>query len=203
MIPSPITYGAASRVLISRFEAANEQVGAYWSDTELNATRKEIKQYYIAAQQHQCCYCALPNPSTHGLNWDVEHVVPRQTHAAFMFTGVNLAVACRECNSRKGRKQTLVDSSVTTYPSSPEAFLIVHPHFDNWTDHILRDDVTYASFTSKGKWTIRECDLNRFSGRMIGLRYAISDDRYENTVRRLLKEDMTLQEIVDKFPMLA
>jgi hypothetical protein len=114
-----------------------------------------------------------------------------------MFTEMNLAAACRECNSHKRAKETLVDPLANAYPLTPSAFYVVHPHYDNWSEHILRDHLTYASFSAKGAWTIKECNLNRFTGREIGLRYAISDVRYEEPVRQLLSGDMTLQQLVD------
>ncbi|MDP9984694.1 hypothetical protein J2W14_004121 [Pseudarthrobacter oxydans] len=114
-----------------------------------------------------------------------------------MFTQVNLGVACKECNGIKRDKETLVDPSALGYPSTSDAFLVVHPHFDEWSDHILRDHLTYASFTDKGKWTIKECRLTRFDERVIGLRYAISDSRYEDEVRSLLAGGSTLQQIAN------
>ena len=200
MIGTPIAYGQDSSALVGAFNDGAIKEADRWGEDDLDPTRKEIKQHYIAEQQHLCCYCGLPDPSTHGLDWDVEHIVPRKLHPAFMFTPANLAVACRECNSSKGSKETLVDPSTATYPSTADAFLVVHPHLDEWTTHILRDHLTFAAFTPKGEWTIKECNLNRFAGRSIGLRYAISDTRYEEQVRRLLDGGMSLQEIVAELP---
>lgn len=196
MIATLITYGMASAVLVASFDNGPVKDSARWSDADITPTRKEIKQHYIAEQRHLCCYCGLPDPAVHGLDWDVEHIAPRKLHPRFMFTPANLAVACRECNQHKGSKETLLDPSVSVYPLKADAFLIVHPHFDDWTEHILRDHLAYAAFTPKGEWTIKECNLNRFVGRSIGLRYPISDTRYEEPVRRLLDGGTTLQEIV-------
>lgn len=196
MIATPICYGLASSALVVAYGDAPAKDAARWSDAEVDLTRKEIKQHYIAEQHHLCCYCGLPDPAVHGLDWDVEHIAPRKRHPEFMFTPENLAVACRECNGHKGSKETLIDPSSSAYPSTADAFLIVHPHFDDWAKHILRDHLTYAAFTPRGEWTIKECKLNRFAGRSIGLRYPISDARYEEPVRRFLDGGMTLQEII-------
>lgn len=197
MISNPIMYCEKSAALVARYNAEPDKVSTYWSDDEVNLVRKEIKKHYIKEQQHLCCYCGMPDPSTHGSDWDVEHVVPQKRRPEFMFTPVNLGVACKECNGIKGAKETLVDPSVPAYPSTSDAFLIVHPHFDEWSDHILRDHLTYASFTDKGKWTIEQCRLTRFNEREIGLRYAISDSRYEDQVRSLLAGGSTLQQIAN------
>lgn len=197
MIVNRIVYCATSAALINRYQADADKDSKYWGHDDVTPVRKEIKNHYIKEQQHLCCYCGIPDPSNHGSDWDVEHVVPQQSRPDFMFTQENLAVACKECNSFKSAKETLVDPSASSYPSASDAFLIVHPHFDDWTDHILRDHLTYASFTDKGKWTIKECRLNRLNERIVGLRYPISDTRYEDTVRNLLAGGLTLQEALD------
>lgn len=201
MIANPIVYCEMSAALVSRYEADPERAATYWGQDEVTPVRKEIKAHYISEQQHLCCYCGLPDPAIHGLDWDVEHIVPRTRHPEFLFTQTNLSVACRECNGSKRAKETLVDPAASAYPSTSDAFLVVHPHFDEWSDHILRDHLTYASFTDKGRWTIKECRLNRFDERVIGLRYPISDGRYEETVRRLLADGSPLQEILDEIAL--
>lgn len=198
MISNSITYCEASAALVARYNADPSKVSTYWSEDEVTPVRKEIKAHYIKEQQHLCCYCGLPDPAIHGLDWDVEHIVPQKWHPEFLFTQVNLGVACRECNGNKGAKETLVDPAAFEYPTGSAAFLIVHPHFDEWSDHILRDHLTFASFTEKGKWTIKECRLNRFDERLVGLRYAISDRRYEELVRELLAGGATLQQVANQ-----
>ena len=203
MIVNAIVYCEASAALVSRYEADLERAATYWAEKEVTPVRKEIKAHYISEQQHLCCYCGLPDPAIHGLDWDVEHVVPQKRHPEFLFTQRNLSVACRECNGSKGAKETLVNPRTSAYPSTSDAFLVVHPHFDEWSDHILRDHLTYAAFTDKGRWTIKECRLNRFDERVIGLRYPISDGRYEEPVRRLLADGSTLQQILNEIALSA
>ncbi|MFJ6269418.1 HNH endonuclease [Pseudarthrobacter oxydans] len=197
MILNPIVYCEASSALVARYDSQPDKASTYWSEEEVTPVRLEIKAYYIKEQQHLCCYCGIPDPSIHGLDWDVEHVVPQKRRPEFMFTQVNLGVACKECNGSKRDKETLVDPSASAYPLTSDAFLVVHPHFDKWSDHILRDHLTYASFTKKGKWTIEECRLNRSNERVIGLQYPISDSRYEELVRSLLAGGSTLQQIAN------
>ena len=197
MTLKPIVYCKMSAALVARYDAASDKVSTYWGHKDVTPVRREIKAHYIREQQHLCCYCGIPDPSTHGLDWDVEHVVAQKPRPEFMFTPENLGVACKECNTSKSAKETLVDPSATPYPSTSDAFLVVHPHFDEWSDHILRDHLTYASFTDKGKWTIEECRLNRFNERVVGLRYAISDSRHEDFVRHLLAGGSTLQQIAN------
>lgn len=203
MILNPVVFCEASAALVALYDAEPDKISTYWSDEEVTPVRLEIKAHYIKEQQHLCCYCGLPDPSTHGLDWDVEHVVSKKHRPEFMFTQVNLGVACKECNGSKRDKETLVDPLATAYPSTSDAFIVVHPHFDEWSDHILRDDLTYASFTDKGKWTIEACRLNRFNERVIGLRFPLSDSRYEDQVRSLLADGSTLQQIANRIQHLV
>lgn len=197
MVLTPVSLSEASRAIVTEYDASTVKSGAHWSMKEVNAVRQEIKAHYIEAQQHLCCYCGIPDPANHHWDWDAEHIVPKALHPEFLFTAENLSVACRECNQAKRSKETLVDPTVSIYPVSSDAFLVVHPHFDEWSEHILRDNLTYASLSAKGAWTIKECNLNRFDGRVIGLRYPISDRRWEQPVRELLSGEMTLQEVID------
>lgn len=203
MVLNPVVYCETSAALVARYDAEPDKISTYWSDKEVTPVRLEIKAHYIKEQQHLCCYCGLPDPSTHGLDWDVEHVVSKKRRPEFMFLQVNLGVACKECNGSKRDKETLVDPSAAAYPSTSDAFIVVHPHFDEWSDHILRDDLTYASFTDKGKWTIEACRLSRFNERAIGLRFPLSDSRYEDQVRSLLAGGSTLQQIANRIQLLV
>src|SRR5690606_8510723 len=106
--------------------------------------KTKIKKHYLAAQGNTCCYCWQIIPTRHGRTWDAEHVVPRESHPGFMFTPQNLALACPDCNGPKSNKQTLVSPSTTTYPTTGDAFLVVHPHFDDYADHIEKGDYTYV-----------------------------------------------------------
>jgi len=40
--------------------------------------------------------------------------------------------------------------------------MIVHPHFDDYDDHIIKANRIYIDRTLKGHWTIGACALNRF-----------------------------------------
>jgi hypothetical protein len=56
------------------------------------------------------------------------------------------------------------------YPRSSKAFKIVHPHFDEYTDHILRlGEAFYIGRSDKGLFTIKECGLKRFMNDHLGV----------------------------------
>ena len=48
------------------------------------------------------------------------------------------------------------------YPNKSDSFLIVHPHFDNYDDHIfIVNDFYIDKASKKGNFTIGACLLNR------------------------------------------
>ncbi|WP_136042232.1 MULTISPECIES: HNH endonuclease [unclassified Microbacterium] len=197
MIVKKVIYSPASAEIVNQYNNRPSKDHNFWSEEVVKALRKEMRDHYIHEQKHLCCYCGIPEPSIHGLDWDVEHIAPKAKHPEFMFTEANLAVVCKECNGHKGSKNVFAGARPADYPTTADAYLVVHPHFDEWSDHLLRDHLTYAAFTAKGRWTIEKCRLNRFDERVIGIRYPISDTRFEKTVRQLLDRQLTLQEVAD------
>ncbi|WIB42153.1 hypothetical protein DEJ11_15160 [Curtobacterium sp. MCLR17_058] len=123
--------------------------------------------------------------------WDAEHIVPKRLHPEFMFTPENLALSCPDCNGPKWDKETLVDPTLRAYPLRGDAFLIVHPHFDAYEDHIVRGDYVYTAVegSEKGAWTIIECNLGRFVQMQIGWPEPLGDEDFEDEVERAASGD--------------
>lgn len=205
MILNPVIYSSVSSALVLAYNSLSNPLSEYWNEDAANPIRKEIKDHYIREQGHLCCYCGILNPSNHGADWTAEHVVPKKLHPVFLFTTNNIAVSCRECNQAKADKETLVDPLASTYPMSSDEFFVVHPHFDAWSDHIVRVEFTYAALSKKGSWTIKACKLNRFEGRQLTLNHAISDKRFEEPLERFRTDGSTLelQEIINRLSTLV
>jgi hypothetical protein len=79
-------------------------------------------------------------------------------------------VICADCNEIKRGQETLnqvVDNVIKgkdrkAYPRTTNAFLIYHPHFDKYEDHIeIVGNYFYVDKTKKGHFTIGACRLNR------------------------------------------
>lgn len=61
------------------------------------------------------------------------------------------------------RMKSLKDMTVTDYPTDGEEFLFVNPYFDRYSEHIeIKNDILYMGITDKGKYTVKECKLNRW-----------------------------------------
>ncbi|MDC8012915.1 HNH endonuclease [Tahibacter soli] len=140
-----------------------------WSGDELEGLRHYIRCHYRSVQLGVCAYCKC-NVSLHSAaNCHVEHIAPKSKYRMFMFEPKNLCVICADCNSIK-REQEVHQQEPDTisgqkerkrYPRAGSAFLIVHPHFDTYDDHIEIFGQFYVDKSDKGHFTIGACKLNR------------------------------------------
>lgn len=168
-ITSPIELSANTLKIIADKEVEPTYSYESWGDDDLEPVRKEIRDYYKVKQDAKCAFCRQPVSLVSALNCQVEHIVPKKLHEDYMFTPTNLCVICADCNQIKRDQETLDTipetmsraSSRKQYPRSSKAFKIVHPHFDNWNDHIIVFDDLYVDKSMKGHFTIGACKLNR------------------------------------------
>lgn len=141
----------------------NEKVG------EIVAVRKFIRDHYLLEQSFRCAYCRIEKKEAHGATWDIEHILPKQKYPQFLLEPENLAIACKECNGPKDDTNLLVSkrTNMTALPNSSEDYLIVHPHFDIFSDHfeltVLGGRRSYRVLDNKkAKRTYLACDFFRF-----------------------------------------
>ncbi|WP_334545046.1 hypothetical protein [Rhizobium leguminosarum] len=163
---NPIKYEGADLQFVDAFSAkpSEEKTGGYWSDAAATSLRASIKKHYIKAQNNRCCYCKqLVMQNNHDV-WDAEHIIPRDTHPQFVFEPLNLAISCGPCNEAKGKKNVLVNAKRKTFPGKSADYIIVHPHFDDYDEHILWFGLVPApNGSKKGQKTIEMCELLRFA----------------------------------------
>lgn len=185
MIANPITYSQQEKSVIETLVGANDFCASSWEDELLKTIKSRVKLHYIIEQNYLCCYCKQPNNSVHGRVWDLEHIIARSVRCDFMFEPCNLAAACVECNNEKGTV-AVSPPSLKKFPRQPAQYFLVHPHFDNWDEHIeLEGEYTYHALSKKGSFTIYHCDLFRFRQRMAGIRRPIRDRRFERDIEEL------------------
>jgi uncharacterized protein (TIGR02646 family) len=144
-----------------------------WGDKDLTTLRKVIRNFYRLKQKAHCAYCRNPVSMTAVLNCHIEHIAPKSKYRDFIFEPKNLCVICADCNQIKREQETFHTEPDTVkngnrrkrYPRSTDAFRIVHPHFDNYDEHIvIFRHKYYVGRTDKGAFTIFSCRLNRFLG---------------------------------------
>ncbi|MBO2583261.1 HNH endonuclease [Shewanella algae] len=144
-----------------------EKKGSYWDktdDSELTIAKKHIKDHYILIQDYTCPYCRQRNEVDHNAVWDTEHIIPKDQYPQFMFSPLNLCVACKDCNQSKTNKNVLKNPQRKTLPTKSEDYIFVHPNLDEYKNHIkiLKSSLFFIPLDSKGKETIEICGLLRF-----------------------------------------
>lgn len=199
MIETAVVYETPDKELVEAYEAlaAEEQKPGYWSEDELAALKKRVKDYYIAIQGNRCCYCNVQTLSANNRYWDIEHVASRAKHPRFMFTPLNLAVSCVDCNIEKGEYETMVNPGRKNYPPDGNGFKILHPHYDEFDRHIFKQGHIYAGKTEKGSRTIRQCNLLRYAQNFIDWENSANDERFEQEVDVVFDEGPTSQAEVE------
>jgi len=124
--------------------------------------KKEIKDYYFVHQSRRCCYCSFELQDNHA-TFDAEHIIDKKTYPQLMFDPQNLAASCKRCNNCKKIKSPLIDVLAVVgdnIPLDPASYRIVHPHLDEWSQHLYFDgfDRIKAS-DEKGQATIEVCGI--------------------------------------------
>ncbi|MES2263473.1 MAG: HNH endonuclease [Pseudomonadota bacterium] len=165
----PINFAGADAAYINAYNGIDHQI---WNDTKgpIVALRYSIRNHYLKEQSFMCAYCRMEKKERHGLTWDVEHIIPKSTHPLYLFEPENLALACKECNQSKWDKEVLSKklTGKSIYPRASNAFTIIHPHYDLYSDHIEIAVLAKKVFhrpknKEKGRETFIICDLVRFS----------------------------------------
>lgn len=139
-----------------------------WQDQDITDIRSSIRDYYKNEQKFKCAYCKQTVSFTSASNCQVEHIVPKSKHINFIAEPKNLCVVCADCNEIKRSQEILnqvpdvtTNSDIKRYPRTSGAFKIVHPHFDNYDEHLLIINGFYFDKSTKGGYTIVFCNLNR------------------------------------------
>ena len=136
----------------------------HWESSYLDGFKEQFRDYMLRKQNYVCAYCRLelhPNEVTP----EIEHIVPKSEKPDWMYEPFNLCISCKLCNTKKNTKEVLRDNRVTELPHNSDAYLLIHPHLDRYSDFIeFVGDVLYKAkgdSNSKGAKTIEICELNR------------------------------------------
>jgi hypothetical protein len=162
MIRNPVVFTQVQLGVIKSIKGKADFNSDSWACEEVEIIRPVIRKHYAKEQKTVCPYCRMQLNTDKGRAWDVEHIIPRSLGENFMFEPLNLCVACVECNSAKSNKKVTESKAKIRYPH--KGYTIVHPHFDDYQEHIatIRVGLFYFPKSSKGEKTIYVCELNRF-----------------------------------------
>jgi hypothetical protein len=114
--------------------------------TEIGA---EVRQ----RAQNRCEYCLIPQAAFRR-PFHIEHIIAKQHGGPTQLD--NLALACWQCNLKKGTNLTSID------PETGELTRLFHPRTDEWADHFVFrllqsgvDRVHIVGLTPIGRATVR------------------------------------------------
>lgn len=154
-ISSPYVFSKSELALIKK----NYKVHKDWDKQVFDDIRENLRDFLRPKQNNKCCYCKTE------LGFDIkavdiEHIIPKAKFKQFGFVGLNLALACPGCNTKKGEKD--VSNKVVRYPKHSKNITIIHSHYDDYNKHIkIHGKCVYEALSKKGSHTITICELFR------------------------------------------
>ena len=104
----------------------------------------QLRQTVRARAAYQCEYCRVPQELSE-LRFHIEHIVPRQHGGGDEVD--NLALACPDCNLRKGPNLTGID------PETGALVRLFHPRRDVWSEHFYYEGSAIVGATAVGRTT--------------------------------------------------
>lgn len=118
----------------------------------------QLRQFVRTRTAYQCEYCRLPQEFSE-LRVHVEHIISRQQGGA---DGIdNLALACPDCNLRKGPNLTGID------PETGEVTGLFNPRRDASFDHFRYEGPNIVGVTSIGRTSTSILEMNHSERRRI------------------------------------
>lgn len=121
-------------------------------------TQAAVRKQVISRAGDRCENCQRHQEDSPLVPLQIEHVIP-QKHGGDDSLD-NLALACIDCNLRKGSNLTGID------PETNVVTRLFHPRLDHWRSHFSWDGAELVGLTAIGRTTVRVMSLN-------------SDDRLE------------------------
>jgi uncharacterized protein (TIGR02646 family) len=122
--------------------------------------KDQITSHLTTNQSRRCAYCGL---RLLGAKHHRDHIAPKESHPEFTFVSANLVLACYHCNTDRKDTQDTVSAKNAEYSNC--LFTIVHPYFDEPTQHFEFVGATekiliqVVNGSAKGTETIRMFDL--------------------------------------------
>lgn len=172
--------------------------------------KSEVKKHYFYQQMRRCCYCSSVLPGSQAA-WDAEHILDKSGHPEFMMEFDNLAAACKPCNTAKGKRSALVAPmpKPISIPSISSDYSIVHPHIDEWDEHLAFDQygcVRAKPGRPKGVFTIKICRIESINAATLSDYFSIDGNEYaHNALFKFftLKQKATRKKYLDLLDQLA
>ena len=111
-----------------------------------------LRQFVRERAGHRCEYCHLHQDDSPLAALHIEHVRPRKPGGTD--DDGNLALACIDCNLRKGPNLTGID------PQTGAVTVLFHPRQDSWEAHFEWTGLRLIGRTAIGRATVQVLELN-------------------------------------------
>ena len=194
-ISTPYVYDSNTKSRLKQKSKQSNFSHKSWDDSDIQDIKSDIRNFYRLKQNARCAFCNQQLSLVSAFNCTIEHILPKSDYLEFIFEPKNLCVICADCNQIKRNQEIeseffklLKKQNPTLYPRSSNAFLIVHPHFDCFGDHILEINGYYLDKTLKGAHTILVCELNRKLHRLGYENIGFSEVDLMSIIGELMKE---------------
>lgn len=130
------------------------------------STRRVVRE-----RAHRCCEYCHADERWQFIRFTIDHVVPQSIGGSD--ADDNLALACRNCNERRGNRVEGRD------PETDEVVPLFNPRRERWADHFAwdTDRLRIIGQTPMGRATVALLDVN--------------DDRHAGAVVRIRQRDVT------------
>jgi hypothetical protein len=109
--------------------------------------------------QERCEYCRLPQVAARFAQFHIEHIVPRQHGGTD--DPENLALACFQCNVRKGPNLSGID------PDTGQVVTLFNPRRQSWDEHFAQRGDSIVGLSPTGRATVNLLQMNTSARREI------------------------------------
>lgn len=107
----------------------------------LRELKRRLSMLHLGLQGQTCCYCRMVLAGGGYFLIDREHILPKAQFSGLTWDPMNLSVSCKRCNMefKKERTDFVVDpKTILEDFRNRERYLLVHPNFDTWTEHLRK-----------------------------------------------------------------
>ena len=184
-------FDAEDLILVNSLKALACSPRDKWSHDDFKPAYAKIKSLLLTKQNKFCFYCQRQYLHVDMDNWHIDHIVPIDEDDRFTFCDRNFVLACKGCNRRKNDKPVLVSKPKRpNYSKSSANYRIVHPRLDRYSHHIdVVAETLYMGKTPKGRRTVFDCVLDRFSLEFFSNIDSSNRDFVEGAMALLLSSD--------------
>ncbi len=146
-----------------------------WDETDeaVKTAKNKLRDLHLLRHADTCCYCRTNLHGGGRFMIDREHILPkgRAAYRPFCFEVWNISISCKRCNMELKWEYDdyVVDKVTVAEYQKGENYLLIHPNFDLWEQHISRESqqvnrqvlvkYTVAEGSEKGKFTYDYFDL--------------------------------------------